>query len=489
VSGRPRRSRNLFARGSWPEMQRVAQVLRKETVGGGLLLLAAVAALVWANSAWAGAYRAARDTHIGPAALHLNLTVGAWAADGLLAIFFFVAGLELKREFVAGDLRDPRRAALPVAAAVGGMAVPALIFVLVNLDGGDEALKGWAVPVATDIAFALAVLAVISSHLPAALRTFLLTLAVVDDLLAIVIIAVFFTTDLHPLPLLAALLPLAGFTVLVQRRIRSWWLLFPLAAAAWALVHASGVHATVAGVLLGFAVPVLRSRQAGGPGAGPGLAEHFEHRWRPISAGIAVPLFALFSAGVTFGGLSGLFSALTDPVAVGVITGLVAGKTVGISGGAWLVARVTRAELADDLSWVDIVGLALLGGIGFTVALLIGELSFGMGTERDEHVKLAVLTGSLVAALLAAVVLGLRNRTYLRMQAVDRLDTDHDGIPDAYEQHPTTAGETVPARPVHPSRPRLEASNDRTRTPARTARRRPTAPSPKHSRACRQRRR
>ena len=417
MTGWARGSRSLFARGSWLETQRIAQVLRKETVGGGLLLLATVAALLWANSIWADAYRALRDTTIGPAAMHLDLTVGAWAADGLLAIFFFVAGLELKREFVAGDLRDPRRAVLPVAAAVGGMAAPALIFVLVNLAAGGGALAGWAVPVATDIAFALAVLAVISSHLPPALRTFLLTLAVVDDLLAIVIIAVFFTTDLHLPSLLAALLPLAGFTVLVQHRIRSWWLLLPLAATTWTLVHASGIHATVAGVLLGFAVPVLRSRAAGGRGAG--LAEHFEHRWRPISAGVAVPLFALFSAGVTFGGLSGLGKALTDPVTVGIIAGLVVGKTIGISGGAWLVARLSRAELAEDLTWTDVVGLGLLGGVGFTVALLIGELAFGMGTERDEHVKVAVLIGSLLAALLAAVVLGLRNRSYRRIQAVD----------------------------------------------------------------------
>ena len=213
-----------------------------------------------------------------------------------------MAGLELKREMVAGDLRDPRRAALPVAAAVGGMVAPALLYVAVNLGGAAGALRGWAVPTATDIAFALAVLAVISSHLPSALRTFLLTLAVVDDLLAITIIALFYTESLDVLLLLAAAVPLALFTVLVQRRISSWWLLLPLAAATWTLVHASGVHATVAGILLGFAVPVVRSDAAGGPDAGPGLAEHFEHRFRPLSAGVAVPVFAFFAAGVTIGG-------------------------------------------------------------------------------------------------------------------------------------------------------------------------------------------
>jgi NhaA family Na+:H+ antiporter len=197
-----------------------------------------------------------------------------------LAIFFFVAGLELKREFIAGDLRDRRRAALPVAAAVGGMVVPALIYLAFNASSGDGALAGWAIPTATDIAFALAVLAVIGTHLPVALRTFLLSLAVVDDLFAITIIAVFYTSSLQPLPLALALIPLGVFALLVQRRVRSWWLLLPLAALTWVLVHESGVHATVAGVLLGFVVPVIRRAE----GPGPGLAEHFEHRYRPISA-------------------------------------------------------------------------------------------------------------------------------------------------------------------------------------------------------------
>src|SRR5215213_6557306 len=205
----------LFDRGTWPEVSRIGDILRAETVGGVLLVAAAILALVWANSPWSDAYSALSDLRVGPAAWHLDLTLAQWAADGLLAIFFFVAGLELKREFVAGDLRDPRRAALPVAAAVGGMAVPALVYVAVN--AGSGGLAGWAVPTATDIAFALAVLALISTHLPAALRTFLLTLAVVDDLLAITIIAVFYTADLHLLPLALALVPLGVFTVLVQR--------------------------------------------------------------------------------------------------------------------------------------------------------------------------------------------------------------------------------------------------------------------------------
>ena len=430
----------LFSPGSWPEAVRIAQILRNETIGGVLLLAAAVTALVWANSPWSAAYDGLRDVSVGPAALHLDLTLAEWAADGLLAIFFFVAGLELKREFVAGDLRDPGRAAVPVAAAVAGVLVPAALFIVINLGAGPGAVRGWAIPTATDIAFALAVLAVIGRHLPAAMRTFLLTLAVVDDLLAIIIIAVFYTQALSIVPLLAALVPVAAFGVLVRRRQGRWWLLLPLAVTAWTLVHASGVHATVAGVLLAGTVPVSRR-----DGAGPGLAEHFEHRWRPVSAGVAVPVFAFVAAGVTVGGLGGLATAASDSVTIGIVTGLVAGKAVGIFTATFLVARFTRASLADELGWVDVVGLALLGGIGFTVSLLIGELAYGAASERDQHVKVAVLAGSLLAALAAAVVLRLRNRVYRRLAAAECVDADHDQIPDVY-QHRVAHRGAVPAQ-------------------------------------------
>ncbi len=428
-----RRPSRILARGSYSEATRIAEILRKETVGGALLLVGTVAALVWINSPAGDSYVALRDYTIGPEALHLNLSLGTWAADGLLAIFFFVVGLELKREFVAGDLRDPARAALPILAALGGVVVPAAIYVIINLDSGDGALNGWAIPTATDIAFALAILAIISTHLPTGLRTFLLTLAVVDDLVAVTIIAVFYTDDLNPLPLAGALIPLALFTVAVQRRIRSWWLLIPLAVATWVLMHESGVHATIAGILLGFAVPVIRSQAAGGPHGGPGLAEHFEHRVRPISAGVAVPIFAFFAAGVEIGGLSGLTASLTDPIALGIIAGLVLGKPIGILGTAWLTARFTHASLDDELSWLDVLGVSLLGGIGFTVSLLIGDLAFE-GGSADDQVKVAILTGSLAAALLAAILVKARDRAYERMAAAEQVDTDADGIPDVYER-------------------------------------------------------
>lgn len=432
-TGKPRTA--LFARGSWSETSRVSDILRKETVGGALLLVATVIALVWANSSWSDAYADLGALKVGTDSLgvHLDLSLATWAADGLLAIFFFVVGLELKREFVAGDLRDPARAALPIAAAVGGMIVPAAIFVAFTAHVGDGAMKGWAIPTATDIAFAVAVLAVISTHLPAALRTFLLTLAVVDDLLAISVIAVFYTDDINLVALALAVVPLALFAFCVQHRIRSWWLLIPLAALTWVFVHESGIHATVAGVLLGFTVPVLRSQAAGGPDAGPGLAEHFEHRIRPISAGVAIPLFAFFAAGVTIGGYTGLTNALGDPIALGIVCGLVIGKTIGIFGTTRILSAVTRASLDASVRWIDVLGISMLAGIGFTVSLLIGDLAYGLGSERDEHVKIGVLTGSLLAALLAAILLRARNRHYRAICEDEERDDDQDGIPDIYQ--------------------------------------------------------
>nr|WP_221383127.1 Na+/H+ antiporter NhaA [Actinoplanes polyasparticus] len=419
----------LFRLSSWREAKFVAEALRMETVGGALLLLGAVFALVWANTPWVDAYERLRRFVPWPGGegLHLDLDLAHWAGDGLLAIFFFVVGLELKREFVAGDLRNPRKAALPIVAAVGGMAVPALIFVLFNL-GDSAALRGWAVPTATDIAFALAVLAVIGSHLPLGLRAFLLTLAVVDDLFAITIIAVFYTDDFNLLPLLGSLAPILVFAWLVQRGRTWWWALIPLAVTSWALMHASGVHATIAGVLLGFTVPVLARK-----GAEHGLAEHLEHRWRPVSAGVAVPVFAFFAAGVSLRG-SDLGAVVADPIVLGIVAGLVLGKVIGIFGSSYLMARFTGAELDDELSWTDLLGVSLLAGIGFTVSLLIGELAYGTGSEGDDAAKAAVVAGSVIAAVLAAVVLGRRNRVYRRLQARAVVDADHDGVPDIHQQ-------------------------------------------------------
>lgn len=421
----------LLRRSTWREAQFVTAALRTETVGGALLLAAALTALAWANSPWHEAYSTLHDLRVGPSALHLDLSLAGWAADGLLAVFFFVAGLELKREVLVGDLRSPSRAALPVAAALCGVAVPALVYAasVTVLGGSGDVLRGWAIPTATDIAFALAVLALLGTHLPSGLRSFLLTLAVVDDLVAITIIAVFYTGELDLLLFGLALLPLAAFAWLVQRRVTRWWLLLPLAAGTWALVHASGVHATVAGVLLGLVVPV-RPRASvpriSTHAAGVDVAERLEHRMRPLSAGVAVPVFAFFAAGVRIVG-GGLGASLADEAALAVVAALVVGKFLGVLGGTWVFARFTRAELDEGLAWWDVAGLALLGGIGFTVSLLVSELAFGSGSPRDEHARLAVLAGSLLSALLAAVVLRARNRVYRRIEETESREAVGDG--------------------------------------------------------------
>jgi Na+:H+ antiporter, NhaA family len=438
----PARS-TIFGRGSYAEALRIGEILRKETVGGALLVIAAVVALVWANSPASDSYFALRDFKIGYGPWHLELSLGAWAADGLLAIFFFLVGLELKREFVAGDLRQLNKSVVPVAAAFGGVLAPAAIYALINLASPDT-LRGWAIPTATDIAFAVAVLALIGSHLPSALRIFLLTLAVVDDLIAITIIAFFYSSDLQTMPLLLGLIPLAIYAFLAHKyryffgrhTAAAWLILLPLGLVTWALVHASGIHATVAGVLLGFAIPVIRSQAAGGPEAGPGLAEIFEHRFRPISAGIAVPIFAFFSAGVAVGGWEGLGSALADPVALGIIVALVLGKPIGILGTTWLLTKTSRAGLDESFTWVDVFGVAVLAGIGFTVSLLVAELSFGQGSLHDDHAKVGILTASLLAALLATAVLRTRNRQYRAAEEAEKLDADQDGIPDVYQERP-----------------------------------------------------
>ncbi|MEU6416602.1 Na+/H+ antiporter NhaA [Streptomyces spiralis] len=420
--------RKFLGRLSLPERKFVADALRTETVGGVLLLLAAIAALLWANiPALHASYESLAHHHMGPASLGLSLSVEHWAADGLLAIFFFVAGIELKREMVAGDLKDPRAAVLPVVAALCGMAVPAVVDVLTNLTGGGS-LGGWAVPTATDIAFALAVLAVIGTSLPSALRAFLLTLAVVDDLFAILIIAVFFTDRLNFAALGGAVAGLAVFWLLLRKGVRGWYVYVPLGLVIWALMYNSGVHATIAGVAMGL---MLRCTTHEGETHSPG--EHIEHLVRPVSAGLAVPLFALFSAGVSISG-GALANMFTKPETLGVVLGLVVGKTIGIFGGTWLTARFTRASLSEDLAWADVFAVASLAGIGFTVSLLIGELAFKGDAALTDEVKASVLVGSLIAAALATVLLKMRNARYRRLWEVEERDEDLDGVPDVYEE-------------------------------------------------------
>jgi Na+:H+ antiporter, NhaA family len=365
-------------------------------VGGSIALGAAVIAVVWANSPFSPSYDALRHLQIGP------LDLEHWAADGALAIFFFVAGLELKREFVVGSLRRPADAAVPIVAALCGVVLPAVIYLAVN-SGPTGSPGGWAIPAATDIAFALAVLAVVGSNLPTALRVFLLTLAVVDDLVVVVIIAVFYTSTLHLPALALAAMACAGWMVLQHFRVRSALVYVPLAVAAWWLVHESGIHATVAGMTLAL---LTRVRPDATESRSP--AERLEHLLDPVSSGVAVPFFALLSAGVAFSAGTRL---LTEPVVIGVVLGLVVGKPVGVLGGAYLVTRLTHARLSPELAWRDVIGVAVLTGIGFTVSLLVSDLSF-TGETRDAA-KTAVLAGSLVSAVVGALMLGHRDRFHV----------------------------------------------------------------------------
>lgn len=411
----PIKPSNLAPHQLWRGAHETAQ---SDAVGGALLLGATVIALVLANSPAADAYTAVRDFTIGPHSIHLDLSIGAWAADGLLAIFFFVVGLELKEEFVAGKLRNPRKAALPIAAACGGVVVPALIFAGIAMSAGGDALRGWAIPTATDIAFAVAVLAVVGRYLPPALRVFLLTLAIVDDLIAISIIAVVYTEGLHLELLALALVPLVIFAVLVQRGIITWWLIAPLAVLTWALVHASGIHATVAGVALGFVVPVVaterhRIRSSTTEDGEPiydGVTAYLADQWGVLSTLIAVPVFAFFSAGVTVGGLEGMKTAMQDPITLGIIAGLFVGKPVGIFATTFLLSRLPAFHLDDDLTWPDMIGMGFVAGVGFTVSLLVGELAYGASSVADEHVKIGVLLGSLISALVGGGILAVRSR-------------------------------------------------------------------------------
>jgi NhaA family Na+:H+ antiporter len=373
----------------------LGSLLRKEAFGGGIVLIAAVVAVVWANSPWSQAYVDLVHLDLGP------LDLGHWASDGALTLFFFLAGLELKREFLLGSLRRPSDAVVPVFAAACGVALPAALYTLANLDGGRP--DGWAIPAATDIAFALAVLAVVAPSLPTQLRAFLLTLAIVDDLIVIVIIATFYTERLHLVSLAGAVILLGAYVFLQTFRGEHWILYVPLALGIWWLTHESGIHATIAGVAMGLATRVIPDK-----GEDRSPAEALEHLLTPCSAGFAIPFFALMSAGVELH-LDGDF--VKDPVVIGILLGLIVGKPLGVFGGAWLITRFTRAELGAGLRWRDIAGISILAGIGFTVALLVAELSFADGGA--EPAKAAVMLGSVTAGLCAALVLrsGAARRT------------------------------------------------------------------------------
>ncbi|MDH6284389.1 Na+/H+ antiporter NhaA [Prescottella agglutinans] len=385
----------------------LARYLRTETVGGSILLIAAAVAVLWANSPFVDAYTALRDWAVGPSALHLHLTLGTWAQDGLLAIFFFVAGLELKRELVVGELADRKKALLPIIAACGGVVLPAIIAAVVGA-GTPGMDRGWAIPVATDIAFALGVLALTGSRIPASARVFLLSLAVVDDLLAIILIAVLFTGSIAMLWILSAVACLVVYWYAQRRRITTPFLYVPLALFTWYSVHTAGIHATLAGVALG-----LLTRVRTDPGEAYSPAARLEHRIQPWSAAVCVPLFALFASGVPINGdvLSQMF---TNRISLAIILGLLVGKTVGIFGVSWIAVRLGIATKPRQLGFRDMFALSVLGAIGFTVSLLVADLALagiGDGSEAD-IAKAAVLLTSLAASLIGSALLLRRGRVH-----------------------------------------------------------------------------
>ena len=422
-----------------PFPQRLRTWLSRETTGGALLIGAALLALLWANSPWREAYTSLSSTvvglaSLGPIGVHLDLSLSTWAADGLLAIFFFVVGVELKHEFVAGSLRNPKEAGVPMIAAVGGMAVPALVYTAAVLMLDDPgALHGWAIPTATDIAFALGVLAIFGRGLPVAIRTFLLTLAVVDDLLAIVVIAVFYTETIHWGSLLGALACIALFAWHVRSRAPRLFIMVPLALIAWTLMHSSGVHATVAGVLLGFMVPAIAMH-----GEPESRTHNFEHAVRPFSQGLALPAFAFFAAGVSLVDSGGPAALVGQPVVLAISAGLLLGKVVGVLGATALVTRVTPLRLPAGIGVRDLLPVGFLAGIGFTVSLLISELSFS-DSEYADGAKVAILGASVLAAVLGAISLrwdARRTRTAdMNLDGVDDVVDSYIGDAKDREEH------------------------------------------------------
>ena len=381
--------------------------LRSESAGGLVLIVSALVALGWANSAAAPAYRTLLQYPLGMGGLARPVHI--WVNDGLMALFFLLVGLELRREITEGELASPARLAAPGLAALGGMAVPAAITVALNW-GDSTALRGWAVPVATDIAFALAVLSVLGSRVPLALKVFLTALAIIDDLGAIVVIAVFYTQGLDLAALSLAVVVWLGLLGLNRAGVRRLWPFMLGGAVLWALVFRSGVHATLAGVALAFVVP-MRAK----PGEDQAPAERLEQKLGLWVAYLILPLFGLVNAGLAFDTLPP--GAMWDRLALGTALGLFVGKQVGVFGAVLLAARLGLARLPEGVTRTQLYGGAVLCGIGFTMSLFIGDLAFRQ-TPRGDEVKLAVFVGSLASAAVGLVILRLAARAKVAERVV-----------------------------------------------------------------------
>lgn len=416
----------------------IQKFMEIEPSTGAVLLLMAAAAMIWANSQWSESYFQLWHTHVevsvGP--IHLSQSLQTFVNDALMAIFFFVVGLEIKRELVLGRLRDPRAAALPVMAAVGGMLVPALVYVALVLPEGGEALNGWAVPTATDIAFSLGVLSLVGTRASPGAKLFLLALAIADDVGAIAIIALFYSGDLRWNWLTWGIIALIAVAIAARVGIRAHFFYVPMALVAWYCIHESGVHPTLVGVALAFITPARPMYSAEQLyDKGQALLQAFprhivnyhqreeadhqimtlaevtresvaplarnEHRLLAWSSFLVLPVFALANAGVRIGGD---LTPLLQPVALGTAAGLLLGKTVGISIFTWLAVRIGWGRLPEGMGGREVVALAAVAGVGFTVAIFVSSLAF-VDPALTDQAKLGILAGSALAGLLGFVLL------------------------------------------------------------------------------------
>lgn len=376
----------------------IREFIRMEAAGGIVLIAAAGLALVLANSPLGSLYTTFLDIPVAVqiGALEIAKPLLLWVNDGMMAVFFFLVGLEIKREFLEGELSSPTQIALPALAALGGMAAPALIYAYINLDSPQN-LNGWAIPAATDIAFALGILALLGGRAPLSLKVLLMAIAIIDDLGAIVIIAIFYTSNLSLQALLLGLLAIAGLVLVNRLRITHPAAYLLLGIALWVCVLKSGVHATLAGVITAFAIPL--APRDGGKTSMLKRLEHDLHPW--VAFGI-LPLFAFANAGVSFAGIG--IDSFVEPVKLGISLGLFLGKQIGVFGMMFLCIKLSLAPMPEGANWRQLYGVSLLCGIGFTMSLFIGSLAFEH-SDFDAPIRLGVLTGSLVCACIGYLVL------------------------------------------------------------------------------------
>ena len=381
-------------------VDKLKEFLRLEAASGILLLLASVLAMIAVNSPADVYYNSLLDTPVAVkfGEFEIAKPLLLWINDGLMAIFFFLIGLEVKREFLAGELSDPSRVVLPVIAAIGGMAVPAVIYAIINW-GDPVAIKGWAIPSATDIAFALGVLALLGSRVPQSLKLFLMTLAIIDDLGAIIIIALFYTVELSVASLITAAMAVAILFALNRKGVLGLAPYMLVGLVLWAAVLKSGVHATLAGVLTAFFIPFKKE-----PGESHTQLEILEHDLHPTVAFGILPLFAFANAGIPFDGINA--DSFLHPIPLGIAAGLFFGNQIGIFGLSWIAIKLGISKLPDGANWVQLYGVAALCGIGFTMSLFIGSLAFeqgGAGNTIDN--RLGILFGSLISGIVGYLVL------------------------------------------------------------------------------------